>query len=351
MANAYIELGNLGERAGDEGQVQRLQELLNDADRPLQVRVDAGFALGRLLDNADRYDDAFPCFAQANAFRSELIAGSEARFDRAAFRRQIASLIETCTAELYANIEEEGNRSEMPVFVVGMPRSGTSLVEQIAASHSHVSGAGELADIGRIARQIQHYSQENGEEETDPGLEHRLADGYIDRLRRLGNGTDRVIDKMPDNIFQLGLVAVLFPSARIIFCRRDPRDVCLSCYFIGFNQLISWASDLVDCGLRALGIERLADHWRRVLPLRMLTIDYEALVADLEGESRRLIEFLGLDWEPACLEFYKTKRPVLTSSGWQVRQPLYTSSVGRWRKYEKHLGPLLEVLRAGGIPS
>ena len=351
MANAYIELGNLGERAGDEGQVQRLQELLNDADRPLQVRVDAGFALGRLLDNADRYDDAFPCFAQANAFRSELIAGSEARFDRAAFRRQIASLIETCTAELYANIEEEGNRSEMPVFVVGMPRSGTSLVEQIAASHSHVSGAGELADIGRIARQIQHYSQENGEEETDPGLAHRLADGYIDRLRRLGNGTDRVIDKMPDNIFQLGLVAVLFPSARIIFCRRDPRDVCLSCYFIGFNQLISWASDLVDCGLRALGIERLADHWRRVLPLRMLTIDYEALVADLEGESRRLIEFLGLDWEPACLEFYKTKRPVLTSSGWQVRQPLYTSSVGRWRKYEKHLGPLLEVLRAGGIPS
>ena len=156
---------------------------------------------------------------------------------------------------------------------------------------------------------------------------------------------------MPDNILHLGLVAVLFPSARIVFCRRDPRDVCLSCYLLRFNQLIPWAYDLVDCGLRALEIERLADHWRRVLPLRMLTIDYETLVADLEGESRRLIEFLGLDWEPACLEFYKTERPVLTSSGWQVRQPLYTSSVGRWRKYEKHLGPLLEVLAAAGIPS
>jgi hypothetical protein len=329
----------------------RLQTLVNDADRPLQLRMEAGFALGRLLDNADRHDDAFHCFSRANAFCSQLIARSEARFDRAAFRQQIASLIEICTPELYSNIEEEGNRSEMPVFVVGMPRSGTSLVEQIAASHSRVSGAGELADIIRIAGQIQRCSQEQGAEETDPGLAHRLADEYIERLKRIGNGADRVIDKMPDNILHLGLIAVLFPSARIIFCRRDPRDVCVSCYFIDFHQRIPWSYDLVDCGLRALGIERLADHWRRVLPLRMLTIDYETLVADLEGESRRLIEFLGLDWEPACLEFYKTERPVQTFSGWQVRQPLYTSSVGRWRKYEKHLGPLLEVLAVGGIPS
>ena len=187
--------------------------------------------------------------------------------------------------------------------------------------------------------------------ETDPGLAHRLANEYIERLKSLGNGADRVIDKMPDTILHLGLVTLLFPSARIVFCRRDPRDVCLSCYFLPFNQLLPWAYDLVDCGFRALEIERLADHWRRVLPMRMLTIDYESLVADLEGESRRLIEFLGLDWEPACLEFYKTERPVRTSSGWQVRQPLYTSSVGRWRKYEKHLGPLLEVLAAAGIPS
>ena len=350
MAVAQIELGNLGERAGEEAQVQGLQKLLNDADRPLDLRAEAGFALGRLLDNADRCDAAFPCFAQANALYSELIAGSEARFDRAAFEQQIASLIQSCTAELYSSIEEEGNHSEMPVFVVGMPRSGTSLVEQIAASHSRVSGAGELGDISHISAEIQRLQQRGGEE-TDPGLAHRLAEGYIERLKSVGNGADRVIDKMPDNILHLGLVAVLFPSARIVFCRRDPRDVSLSCYFLRFNQLIPWAYDLVDCGFRALEIERLADHWRRVLPMRMLTIDYESLIADLEGESRRLIEFLALDWEPACLEFYKTGRSVRTSSGWQVRQPLYTSSVGRWRKYEKHLGPLLEVFAAAGIPS
>ena len=162
MARAYVELGALRERAGDKAELDRLQSVLNDADRPLQARVDAGFALGTLLDNEDRYDDAFPCFARANALFRELLAQSGTRFDRTAFHHQIDALIETCTAELYSNVEEEGNRSEMPVFVVGMPRSGTSLVEQIAASHSRVSGAGELADISRIAGQIQRYSQEHG---------------------------------------------------------------------------------------------------------------------------------------------------------------------------------------------
>ena len=149
---------------------------------------------------------------------------------------------------------------------------------------------------------------------------------------------------MPDNVLHLGVAALLFPGARVVFCRRDLRDICLSCYFRHFSEPMAFAQDLADCARRALEIERLADHWRNVLPLRMHTIDYEALVADLEGESRRLIAFLGLDWEPACLEFHKTERPVLTASGWQVRQPLYPHSVGRWRHYERHLGPLLQVL-------
>ena len=153
---------------------------------------------------------------------------------------------------------------------------------------------------------------------------------------------------MPDNILRLGLVALLLPKARIIFCRRDLRDTCLSCYFQNFDDPMPYTQDLADCALRALEIERLADHWRKVLPLRMLTIDYEKLVADLEGESRRMIDFLGLDWEPACLEFHKTERPIMTASGWKVRQPLFTRSIGRWRKYEPHLGPLLDVLAEAG---
>jgi|SRR6516162_1070137 len=207
-----------------------------------------------------------------------------------------------------------------------MRRSGTSLVEQIAATHSQVFGAGELSDISRIVDTVEADRRDRPPEELDSDLPRRLADEQVMHLQGLGLGKTRVIDKIPDNVISLGFIALLFSSARIIFCRRDLRDTCLSYYFRRLDRRSPWSYDLVDCGVRALEIERLANHWRRVLPLRMLTIDYEALVADLEGESRRLIEFLGLDWEAACLDFYKTERPVLTASAWQVRQPLFTRS-------------------------
>lgn len=344
---AYAGLAVLGERAGGAEPLQRLRALLADPTSPVMARIDAGFALGTLFDNADRYDEAFPCFSQANALYGELLAQAGESHDRAAFRLHIDSLIEFCTPELYATLEERGNPAATPVFVVGMPRSGTTLVEQIAASHSRVAGAGELPDIGRIFGLMRAHAQENGEEEADSDLAHRLADDYVARLQQVDPQAERVIDKMPGNILLLGMAALLFPRARIVFCRRDPRDTCLSCYFHQFAMTHPWAYDLGDCGSRALEVERLADHWRRVLPLPMLTIDYEALVADLEGESRRLIAFLGLDWEPACLDFHRTERPVMTASGWQVRQPLFTRSVGRWRHYQRHLGPLLDVLAEG----
>jgi tetratricopeptide (TPR) repeat protein len=349
LPEAYGGLAILGARAGDEEQLRRLRAVLADPGHPAAARISAGFALGKLLDNADRCDEAFPCFFQANSLHRQLLSASGTRYDRGAFRQYIEGLIETCTPELYATPEHDGNLSELPVFVVGMPRSGTSLIEQIAASHSRVAGAGELPDIGHIVELVQADVQEGREQ--DPDLALGLADGYVARLQQIGRGAERVIDKMPDNILGLGLVALLFPQARIVFCRRDPRDTCLSCYFQPFNLRFAWDTDLADCGSRALQIERLAEHWRHSLPLRMLTINYEAMVADLEGESRRLIEFLGLDWEPTCLDFHETERPVLTASGWQVRQPLFTRSVGRWRKYERHLGPLLEVLAQGAAGS
>jgi tetratricopeptide (TPR) repeat protein len=344
LAHAYVGLAVLGERAGGEEQLRHLRAAVADPGQPAMTRIDAGFALGRLLDNADRCDEAFPWFSQANSLYRELLTGSGMGYDRVAFRQHVDGLIETCRPEVYAG-EGDGNPSEMPVLIVGMPRSGTTLVEQIAASHSRVAGAGELRDISQILAELQADAQ--GSAEEDPDLACRLRDGYVARLQQIGRGAARVIDKMPDNIVALGMAALLLPRARAVFCRRDPRDVCLSCYFHRFSQPLLWNTDLADCGARALEIERLAEHWRGVLPLRMLTIDYEALVADLEAESRRLIEFLGLDWEPACLDFHKTERPVLTASGWQVRQPLFTRSVGRWRKYERHLGPLLQVLAQG----
>lgn len=183
-------------------------------------------------------------------------------------------------------------------------------------------------------------------EKWEASFARRLADRHVLSLQALGKGAVRIIDKMPDNIFFLWLIAALFPSARIILCRRDLRDVCLSCYFHHFTEGHLYADDLADCGARAREVHRLAARWLRVLPLEILVIDYEELVSDLEAESRRLIKFLGLEWEPACLDFHLTERPVLTASAWQVRQPLYTRSVGRWRRYARHLRPLLNVLSA-----
>ena len=344
MPDAYAGLAILGQRGAGEEQLDRLRALLGGSDNSTGSRIDAGFALGMLLDNADRCDEAFPAFAEANRLYHELLAGSGELYDAAALHRRVDGLIQSCTRDFFSLVEDEGNPSEAPVFVVGMPRSGTSLVEQIAATHSQVSGAGELPDLQSIANALQNHGHGRRADELDPDLGRRLANGYTARLVSLGGGAARVIDKMPDNILHLGLAAVLFPRARVVICRRDLRDTCLSCYFRRFDQPIPWAYDLAECGARAREIERLADHWRRVLPLPVLTIDYEALVADLEGESRRLIDFLGLDWEPACLDFHKTERPVLTASGWQVRQPLYTRAVGRWQKYAPHLVSLLEAL-------
>jgi tetratricopeptide (TPR) repeat protein len=343
-ADAHAGLAMMGHRTGGEEQLDRLRALAASTERPQRLRIDAGFALGMLLDNADRCDEAFAAFAAANSLHRQWLAASGASFDRAALRQHVDGLVASCTPELYSAVEGDGNPSEVPVFIVGMPRSGTSLVEQIAASHSGVYGAGELKDVGAIAAALQEHGRSRPADELDPDLARRLADQHEARLRLLGRGAVRVIDKMPDNIVHLGLIAVLFPGARIIFCRRDHRDTCISCYFSRFDDAVAWSCDLGDCGVRALKMQRLAAHMREVLPLRMLTVDYERLVADLEGESRRLIDFLGLAWEPACLEFHKTNRPVLTASGWQVRQPLFTSSVGRWRRYQRHLGPLLEVL-------
>ena len=329
--------------------LSRLTALLHSADASTADRVSAGFALGRTLDDQDQPDLAFASYAQANALFRQSEADAGRRFDPQALRQHIGQIIQTCTADTLRDQPHAAVQSELPVFIVGMPRSGTSLVEQIVASHSQVFGAGELADIGRLAA---HLRRSGGESAgvvplLDPDETQRLAEAHLDRLRTLGGDRSRVVDKMPDNIFELGLIATLFPRARVILCKRDPRDTCLSCFFQRFggsSQLFSY--DLLDCGRRYIEQERLVEHWRLAPPVPMIEVEYEALVANLEGETRRLIEFLGLPWESACLDFHRTDRAVLTASSWQVRQPLYTSSVGRWRAYRPHLGPLLRLLEA-----
>jgi hypothetical protein len=260
------------------------------------------------------------------------------RYDPDAFHGLVDHLIEIFTPEFLAKRRVRIEPSELPVFVVGMPRSGTTLVHQIAASHPRVYGAGELNHIGRIVKALDQSSAWNVESLT------QAAQLHLERLQSLDADALRVVDKMPNNLHHLGVISMLFPSARVVLCRRDPRDTCLSCYFQGFAHGNIFSFDLVHCGHYHQENDRLRAQWLRTLPLKMLEVQYEDVVADLEGQSRRLIDFLGLPWDSACLEFHRAQTTVLTSSIWQVRQPIYQKSVGRWRHYKRHLRPLFEAL-------
>ena len=240
-----------------------------------------------------------------------------------------------------------------PIFIVGMPRSGTTLVEQILASHPEVAGLGELPHITEIAHGISQWSSAAGEYPAAlAGLGEsdwaRAAKLYMNRLGWTGSES-YVSDKMPGNFQYLGFISLLFPNARILHCRRDALDVCVSCFTTDFAQGQEWSYDLAELGIYyGLYLDLMA-YWRRVLPLQIYDIQYESVVEDLAGQARALLDFCGLDWHPACLDFHRSKRPVLTASNAQVRQPIYASSVGRWRRYKDQLQPLIDKLPPDAI--
>jgi tetratricopeptide (TPR) repeat protein len=341
-------LSSTGKKAaeGDEAKIERLARILEDEALSVMDRAAGGFALGRLLDSAERYDEAFARYADANALVRNNWPAYGDGFHAARFANFVDRQIEFGAEEDLAERAAFGNPSETPVFVFGMPRSGTTLVEQICASHSRVFGAGEL--VFAIPHIVPKLGLPGDRRTEDAETWRRAADDHLLRLAGLGKGAVRVVDKLPDNILFVGLIARLFPRARFVYCSRDPRDISLSCYFQRFGDGAQFFSyDLEDCGRRCRDVRRLGVHWLQLLPHHMIEVNYERLVGDLEGESRRLIEFLGLDWEPRCLDFHRTERTVTTVSHWQVRQPLYGNSVGRWRHYDEHLAPLYAALGEG----
>ena len=296
------------------------------------------FAIGKYYDDTGQYDLAFAAFNHANRLRRQIEGG----FDRAGFTHLIDRLIATFTAEFTGRQREGASPSRRPVLIVGMPRSGTSLIEQIIASHPAAFGAGELTFWGRQtgANEAAILSGSYGS-----ALIARIANECEQHLQGLSATATRVVDKMPDNFLRIGFVATVFPHAKIIHSLRNPVDTCLSIYFQNFTSGHSYGTDLEDIAFYYREYARLMHHWRRVLPAdRFLEVPYEALVDDQAGWSQRIIEFIGLDWDERCLDFHETERTVGTASNWQVRQKIYRTSKARWQHYEKHLGPLLGLL-------
>jgi tetratricopeptide (TPR) repeat protein len=295
------------------------------------------FAMGKYFDDLGKHSRAFTEYKRGN----DLCKLAAAPYDRPARAAFIEDMLQVYSRDCLARPQEGACESRVPVFVVGMPRSGTSLMEQIIASHPQAAGAGEV-DFWNSAAHRQYPSLRR--EPPDARLSKKLADSYLSILTRDSGQALRVVDKAPFNSDLLGLIHWALPNARIIYMRRDPIDTCLSCYFQSFATMAPFTLDLSDLADYYRGHHRLMSHWRAVLPAgTLLEVPYAELTTDPEAWSRKVIEFIGLDWDPKCLDFHKTERPVLTASSWQVRQRIYTSSVERWRKYEKFIGPLLEL--------
>ncbi len=296
------------------------------------------FAMGKYCDDVGDFSQAFQNFNRGN----ELLKTAAGDYDRNERSLLIEELIQIYSRKAISNIGAAGSSSARPVFVVGMPRSGTSLTEQIIASHPAASGAGELhfwpALIAKDAGLRHHLLSE----EARPNV----AEEYLRVLGRSAANASRIVDKAPVNSDFLGLIYSVFPNAHVIYMQRDPIDTCLSCYFQQFLVGLNFTFDLSDLAHYYREHRRIVAHWRAVLPPGfILEVPYEELVADQEAWSRKMLDFIGLEWDPRVLEFHATKRQVVTASAWQVRQKIYKNSVARWRNYEKFIGPLKALER------
>ncbi len=336
-------------------EAQRIETQLKNSELSLDDATRLNFAHARLLDKARAYDEAFAHYHRGNELRKLYVRNRGAVFVPAEHRRLVDRLIATFTPAYFERIRDFGVASELPVFIVGMMRSGTTLAEQILASHPLVHGAGELREFGNLTAVLPQRLQTRDEypecmARLEAGGAQTLAEQQLQTLQRHGQGAARVVDKMPFNYLHLGLIVTLFPRARIIHCRRDPINVCLSCYFQNFGEPQGFTLDLAHLGFYHREYERLMAHWHAVLPVPIFDLQYEELTADVETHSRRLVAFCGLEWDERCLRFHETERPVRTASMLQVRKPIYRTAVGRWKRYEKHLQPLIEAL-GGDAPS
>jgi Sulfotransferase family len=319
--------------------------LRDDTSLTPKARTHLHFALGKAYGDLRQYEKSFEHLHNGNALKRKQIAYDEmgvlGLFDRVRTNLD-RKAIESRTGQ--------GDPSNLPIFVLGMPRSGTTLVEQIVASHPKVFGAGELTDLGAVTETVRGADgAQLPYPEFVPSLEAphlgAIAQQYLARLRAISPDAERITDKMPSNFFFIGLIHLVLPNAPIIHVKRDPVDTCISCFSKLFSGSQDHTYDLAELGRYYVKYIELMEHWRAVLPAgRVLDVQYEDLIADFETQARRIVEYCGLEWHANCLAFHKTERPVRTASATQVRKPIYKTSIGRWRVYGEHIGPLLKAL-------
>ncbi|MGB7328586.1 MAG: sulfotransferase [Rubripirellula sp.] len=347
--------------------IAKLQSILSQDSLSLRSQVHLRFALAKVFDDLKQYDLAWTNYDIANRLKpghseharnekTEKPRKPRPQSETKPLKRIAEGTIRFFNEDLYAANPNIGVRRDeiAPLFVVGMPRSGTTLTEQILTSHPDIAGAGELKSINNIRRGIEHETKSRATESATKPLaypeslmqmdQHRLqrfANDYLNELSTFRTHERLVTDKMPTNFMHLGLIALLFPNAKVIHCRRDPLDVLVSCYSQNLNPPF--------CDLNALAYyhrqyQQMMDHFERTLPIKIHHVSYEETVVDCERVARGMIDHCGLEWDPACTDFHQNRRSVHTPSKWQVRQPMYTSSVQKWKRFESHLRPIIDEL-------
>lgn len=330
----------------EDPRIEILSQLHADPGLDEADRAAVAFSLGRAWDDLGDYDQAFKFFAEGNAWKKQ-----HSRYDAAAERAYAQQLCAAFDGELRQQNAEAGNQSTLPVFIVGMPRSGSTLVEQVLSAHPQIVGGGELPWAGQTLERA--LAQELGKDHSwpgsvaaiDPSAWTAMGGTYLKRIANQDAGIQRHLDKQLFNYLLVGPIHLMLPGARFIYCRRDPLATCVSCFTHNFGGDRGFSNDLEDLGAAFKTSEILMAHWQEWLPEgALIEIDYENMVTDSASETRRLLDFLGLPWADECLQFESSERPVTTSSLRQVREGIYQDSVSRWRRFESHLGSLRAAL-------
>ena len=331
-------------REGDPELVE-LEKLASRADQlPTDMAMYLHFALAKALDDVQNYDQAFEHLLTGNALARRLV-----NYDESASSKYFDDIKSVFDQQLVARLAGSGDPSRKPVFIVGMPRSGTTLIEQILASHPQIHAAGEWTYFDATIRKFfADIDYPRCMISIAPSVLKSVAAEYLKRLPSYAEGQLRVTDKLPGNFLNLGLISLALPNARIIHAVRDPRDTCLSCFSKVFTDLTQeFSYDLKELGRYYGHYQDLMQHWHQILPAdTLLDVSYEALIEDLEQQISRVLAFIGLEWNEKCSRFFDTERPVDTASAAQVRQPLYRKSMQRWRHYRSHITPLSDALDA-----